>query len=173
MVARRHRLTGSLSLPARTSRQKKRLNKRRKEMDDAEGRREEKKTREGMIISTGLKTVVEAIHASPTQSVLYLSGGASQAVAWLLSVPGASSTVLEAVVPYSRMSMIQLLGKIPNQFCSSHTAEEMALLAYNRALKLSSPGSPVVGVGFTGTLATSRPKLGSTVTSQLSLKPIC
>ncbi|ONI31495.1 hypothetical protein PRUPE_1G316800 [Prunus persica] len=129
-------------------------------MDDAEGRREEKKTREGMIISTGLKTVVEAIHASPTQSVLYLSGGASQAVAWLLSVPGASSTVLEAVVPYSRMSMIQLLGKIPNQFCSSHTAEEMALLAYNRALKLSSPGSPVVGVGFTGTLATSRPKLG-------------
>ncbi|PQM34768.1 uncharacterized protein Pyn_39367 [Prunus yedoensis var. nudiflora] len=129
-------------------------------MDDAEGRREEKKMREGMIISTGLKTVVEAIHASPTQSVLYLSGGASQAVAWLLSVPGASSTVLEAVVPYSRMSMIQLLGKIPNQFCSSHTAEEMALLAYNRALKLSSPGSPVVGVGFTGTLATSRPKLG-------------
>ncbi|CAL8995028.1 unnamed protein product [Prunus brigantina] len=129
-------------------------------MDDAEGRREEKKMREGMIISTGLKTVVEAIHASPTQSVLYLSGGASQAVAWLLSIPGASSTVLEAVVPYSRMSMIQLLGKIPNQFCSSHTAEEMALLAYNRALKLSSPGSPVVGVGFTGTLATSRPKLG-------------
>lgn len=47
-------------------------------MDDAEGRREEKKMREGMIISTGLKTVVEAIHASPTQSVLYLSGGASQ-----------------------------------------------------------------------------------------------
>ncbi|XP_016652068.1 PREDICTED: uncharacterized protein LOC103341523 [Prunus mume] len=129
-------------------------------MDDAEGRREEKKMREGMIISTGLKTVVEAIHASPTQSVLYLSGGASQAVAWLLSVPGASSTVLEAVVPYSRMSMIQLLGKIPNQFCSSHTAEEMALLAYNRALKLSSPGSPVVGVGFTGTLATSRPTRG-------------
>jgi hypothetical protein len=27
-------------------------------------------------------------------------------------VPGASKTVLEAVVPYSRMSMIQLLGKV-------------------------------------------------------------
>ena len=98
-----------------------------------------------------------------------------QVVGWLLSVPGASNTVLEAVVPYSRMSMIQLLGKvflfqllffhkptflllllllfvllgfslilflqIPSQFCSQQTAEDMALLAYNRALKLSTPGS--------------------------------
>ncbi|KAL0446844.1 UNVERIFIED_CONTAM: hypothetical protein Slati_1812300 [Sesamum latifolium] len=57
------------------------------------------------------RAMVEAIHASPTQAVLYLSGGASQALGWLMSVPGASNTVLEAVVPYSRMSMIQLLGK--------------------------------------------------------------
>lgn len=35
-----------------------------------------------------------------------------QVIGWLLSVPGASNTVLEAVVPYSRMSMIQLLGKV-------------------------------------------------------------
>ncbi|XP_015876775.1 uncharacterized protein LOC107413355 isoform X2 [Ziziphus jujuba] len=58
------------------------------------------------------------------------------------------------------MSTIQLLGKVPTQFCSQRTAEEMALLAYNRALKLSRPGSPVVGVGFTGALASIRPKLG-------------
>ncbi|XP_061992261.1 uncharacterized protein LOC133710254 isoform X1 [Rosa rugosa] len=112
------------------------------------------------VMNSGIRALVEAIHSTPTQSVLYLSGGASQAVAWLLSVPGASSTVLETVVPYSRMSMIQLLGKIPDKFCSQHTAEEMALLAYNRALKLSSPGSPVLGVGFTGSLASSHPKLG-------------
>lgn len=29
-----------------------------------------------------------------------------------MSVPGASNTVLEVTVPYSRMSMIQLLGKV-------------------------------------------------------------
>lgn len=29
-----------------------------------------------------------------------------------MSVPGASSTVLEAVVPYSRQSLVQLLGKV-------------------------------------------------------------
>ncbi|KAL5553072.1 hypothetical protein UlMin_040473 [Ulmus minor] len=107
-----------------------------------------------------IRGVVEAIHSTPTQCVLYLAGGTSQAVGMLLSVPGASNTVLEAVLPYSQTSMIQLLGKIPTQYCSRSTAEEMALLAYNRALKLSRPGSPVLGVGFTGSLATSRPKLG-------------
>ncbi|KAJ4830434.1 hypothetical protein Tsubulata_029839 [Turnera subulata] len=107
-----------------------------------------------------IRGLVEAIHSTPTQAVLYLSGGASQALGWLMSVPGATNTVLEAVVPYSRMSTIQLLGKIPGSYCSRQTADEMALLAYNRALKLSSPGAPVLGVGFTGSLATSRPKLG-------------
>nr|KJB31474.1 hypothetical protein B456_005G193400 [Gossypium raimondii] len=107
-----------------------------------------------------IRAVVESIHSSPTQAVLYLSGGASLALGLLMSVPGASNTVLEAVLPYSRMSMIQLLAKIPAKYCSQQTADEMALLAYNRALKLSSPGSPVLGVGFTGSLATTRPKQG-------------
>ncbi|GMH01919.1 hypothetical protein Nepgr_003758 [Nepenthes gracilis] len=107
-----------------------------------------------------VRAVIEAIHSSPTQVVVYLSGGASHVLGWLTSVPGASNTLLEAVVPYSRMSSIQLLGKIPTHFTSQQTAEEMALLAYNRALKLSRPGAPVLGVGFTGSLATTRPKLG-------------
>ncbi|GAB2297011.1 hypothetical protein Dimus_031115 [Dionaea muscipula] len=110
--------------------------------------------------TTMMRAAIEAIHSSPTQAVVYLSGGASHVVGWLTSVPGASNTVLEAVVPYSRMSMIQLLGKIPNQFVSQQTAEEMALLAYNRALRFSRPGAHVLGVGFTGSLATTRPKLG-------------
>ncbi|XP_042982472.1 uncharacterized protein LOC122311821 isoform X2 [Carya illinoinensis] len=107
-----------------------------------------------------IRAVVESVHSSSNQAVLYLAGGASLVIGWLLSVPGASNTVLETVVPYSRMSMIQLLGKIPARFCSQQTAEEMALLSYNRALKLSRPGYPVVGLGFTGSLASTSPKLG-------------
>lgn len=113
-----------------------------------------------------------------------------QALGWMLSVPGASNTVLEAVVPYSRNSAIQLLGKVPfipliwvlyydwfqrlcmswrsvnwfqfwhhpwvfdlwmldifllfqvpSQFCSPQVTEDMALLAYNRALNLSKLGT--------------------------------
>ncbi|KAE8648616.1 uncharacterized protein LOC101217608 isoform X1 [Cucumis sativus] len=112
------------------------------------------------MADTWARAAADAIHLTPTQAVLYLSGGASQAIGWLLSVPGASGTVLEALVPYSRNSMVQLLGKVPSQFCSLRTAEELALLAYNRALKLSRPGYPVLGVGFTGSLATTHPKLG-------------
>ncbi|XP_022887387.1 uncharacterized protein LOC111403206 [Olea europaea var. sylvestris] len=112
------------------------------------------------MMDSCVRAVVEGIHSSPTQAVVYLSGGASQALGWLMSVPGASNTVLEAVVPYSRMSMIQLLGKVPAKFASRQTAEDMALLAYNRALKLSQPGYPALGVGFSGSLASTRPKLG-------------
>ncbi|MQL79522.1 hypothetical protein Taro_011966 [Colocasia esculenta] len=92
------------------------------------------------MMDARIRAIVEAIHASPTRSVVYLAGGASQVLGWLLSVPGASSTVLEAVVPYSRTSMSQLLGKVPAHFTNQHTAEEMAITAYNRALKLSQPG---------------------------------
>ncbi|KAL9830316.1 putative Cytidyltransferase-like domain, rossmann-like alpha/beta/alpha sandwich [Arabidopsis thaliana] len=112
------------------------------------------------MAESAIRTIVESIHSSPTQAVVYLSGGASQSLGWLMSVPGASNTLLEAVVPYSMISMVQLLGRVPNQHCSQSMANEMALLAYNRALKLSKPGCAVFGVGFTGTLATSRPKRG-------------
>ncbi|KAL1205450.1 hypothetical protein V5N11_019668 [Cardamine amara subsp. amara] len=112
------------------------------------------------MAESAIRNVVEAIHSSPIQAVVYLSGGASQSLGWLMSVPGASNTLLEAVVPYSMISMVQLLGRVPNQHCSQAMANEMALLAYNRALTLSKPGCKVLGVGFTGTLATSRPKRG-------------
>jgi hypothetical protein len=68
------------------------------------------------------------------------SAHSPQALGWLLSVPGASGTVLEVVVPYSMASMAQLLGKMPLQFTSKQAAEDMALAAFNRALKLSGPG---------------------------------
>ncbi|KAG0456402.1 hypothetical protein HPP92_024190 [Vanilla planifolia] len=107
-----------------------------------------------------VRALVEAVHLKPTQYVLFLAGGASQALGWLMSVPGASNTILEVVVPYSRPSMIQLLGKVPMQYTNQQIAEEMAVLAYNRALKLSKAGCAVVGVGFTGSLASKQTKLG-------------
>ncbi|KAG0619837.1 hypothetical protein M758_4G169600 [Ceratodon purpureus] len=107
-----------------------------------------------------LRAVIEAIHSSPTQFVLCLSGGASQVLGWLLSVPGASRTVLEATIPYSRASMVQLLGKVPTQSVCRETADEIAMAAYNRALKLSMPGTQVAGIGFTGALASVPPKRG-------------
>ncbi|XP_002981133.2 uncharacterized protein LOC9658328 isoform X1 [Selaginella moellendorffii] len=107
-----------------------------------------------------MKAAIEAIHASPRHAVLHLAGGASQALGWLLSVPRASQTLLEATVPYTRASMIQLLGRAPQQYASREVADEMATAAYNRALTLSLPGTLVAGFGVTGALTTGSPKRG-------------
>jgi nicotinamide mononucleotide (NMN) deamidase PncC len=104
--------------------------------------------------------LIEEIHATPHKSVLTVTGAGSQAVAWLLGVAGASRTVLEALVPYGRGSMIALLGTEPEQYVSSQTARDMARAAYRRGLQLVEDDSPVVGVAGTATIATDRTKRG-------------
>lgn len=66
----------------------------------------------------------------------------------LLSVPGASNTLLEATVPYSRESQKDLLGHDPDQFVSAAHARDLAHVAYRRAAQLAPPGVPVVSSGF-------------------------
>ncbi|CAA6665289.1 unnamed protein product [Spirodela intermedia] len=55
-----------------------------------------------------IRAIVDAIHPAPRR----LSSTSPEALGWLLSVPGASNTVLEALVPYSKTSLSQLLGKL-------------------------------------------------------------
>lgn len=64
-----------------------------------------------------------------------LSWWCHQGVSWLLSVPGASGTVLEAVVPYSRRALADFLGREPVKFVSEDTARDLALHAYRRAVR--------------------------------------
>src|SRR5438093_985541 len=45
-----------------------------------------------------IRAVIEAIHSLPHGVVVICTGGGSAAVEWLLAVPGASATVLEALV---------------------------------------------------------------------------
>lgn len=42
-----------------------------------------------------------------------------QAVGWLLAVPGASRTVLDMRIPYSRASMADMLGAVPQSYTSA------------------------------------------------------
>ena len=50
-----------------------------------------------------INELITTIHAAPQLAVIAVAGGGSLAVAWLLAVPGASRTLLESVVPYSRL----------------------------------------------------------------------
>jgi nicotinamide mononucleotide (NMN) deamidase PncC len=105
--------------------------------------------------------LVQGIHSSGHQIVLAATGGGSGAIAALLEVPGASASVLEAVVPYAATALESWLGSKPDQFCSERTARAMAMAAFDRARALSA-SDPVRlrGIGATASLATTRPKRG-------------
>ena len=104
--------------------------------------------------------LIEKIHATPHKSVIAVAGAGSQAIAWLLGVSGASRTILETLVPYGRLSMIDLLGNEPAQYVSQQTAREMAHAAYRRGVLLREDDSPIVGLACTATIATDRTKRG-------------
>jgi len=106
--------------------------------------------------------LIAHIHASPTLAVIVVTGGGAQAVADLLAVPGASRTVLEALVPYSERSLAEFLRMLPRQSVSVETAAALARTAYQRALQLRQDGAgPVIGLSCTATLVTDRPKKGA------------
>ena len=62
---------------------------------------------------TPVEELVAQIHHSAGRVVFSLSGGGARAISALTEVPGASRTLLEAVVPYSRASLVQWLGPPP------------------------------------------------------------
>jgi hypothetical protein len=127
-----------------------------------------------------IQQFVQLIHGTPARLVLAVTGGGSCAIAELLQVPGASRTLLEAVVPYSDAAMIAWLGGRPDQFCSEPTGRAMAMAAYRRVCRYqegesvseparpamhsgsarASPSPRLAGVGCTASLASDRPKRG-------------
>jgi nicotinamide mononucleotide (NMN) deamidase PncC len=113
------------------------------------------------VAATNQHELVERIHASGHGCVLALTGGGSRAIADLLAVPGASSTVIEAVVPYAEPALAEWLGGKFDQACSEPTARAMAMAAFERARKLSAADPHTLcGIGASASLATNRPKRG-------------
>ena len=108
-----------------------------------------------------IQDVIRRIHSGPAQAVVVVTGGGAQAITWLLTVPGASRTVLETLVPYSERSLERFLGERPSGIAYSETAETMARRAYRRAVELADANVPVVGIGCTAAIATDRRKRGA------------
>lgn len=108
-----------------------------------------------------IQDVIRQIHASPAQAVVVVTGGGARSVSRLLTVPGASRTVLEMLVPYSERALADFLGDRPRQVASVETAEAMSRQAYHRAVELADAAVPVIGIGCTAAIATDRPKRGA------------
>ena len=113
-----------------------------------------------MVADVSQDELVAEIHASGVRLVMAVTGGGSQAISALLTVPGASRSVLAATVPYAPEALTEWLGARPEEFCSSWTARAMAMAAFLKAREYD-PAGPTCGIACTASLASDRPKRGA------------
>lgn len=104
--------------------------------------------------------LVRQIHQAGTRFVIACTGGGSGAIAQLLEVPGASQSILAAVVPYGDAALADWLGGRPDQSCAASTARAMAMAAFCQARRYDEAAPKLAGLGCTASLATDRPKRG-------------
>lgn len=107
-----------------------------------------------------LQPLVGAIHDSGCGLAVVITGGGSGAIGELLQVPGASQSVIEAIVPYSTLALDSYLGFAPDQYCSVEAAAVLARRAWRRCVELDRSPRRHVGVAATASLTSNRPKHG-------------
>ncbi len=112
------------------------------------------------MLSPEKERVIRDLYDSAFQLVYEFTGAGSLGLAWLHSVAGSSRTILEASDRYSAASLEALVGKSGGNPVSPQTAAAMANAAYQRAAVLSEDSAPLLGIGFTATIATDRSKRG-------------
>lgn len=110
--------------------------------------------------------LITALATTGRRLVVVSTGGGSPAIPHLLTTPGASGVVLEAIVPYARAAVDGLLGGSQESYCSPKTARRLAAAAWQRACGLAAADAPeafasqAVGLAVTASLRTTRPKRG-------------
>jgi len=104
--------------------------------------------------------LIDQIHDSSLSIVIAATGGGVASISDLLLVPGASRTVIEALVPYSFPALSRLVGYPPDQAVSEEVAKQMALACLRRAEDLGEGNAPVAGVACTAALVTDRQRRG-------------
>ena len=88
------------------------------------------------------------------------TGGGAEAMAHLVSTPGASEVLLEGLVPYARAAVDGFLGGPQETYCSSRAARRLAVLGWQRACTYGATPEQAVGAAVTASLKTTRPKRG-------------
>ena len=104
--------------------------------------------------------LLTALEASGAKVVIVSTGGGSQAIPHLLTTPGASSVVLECLVPYAREAVDRLLGGPQESYCSSRTVRRLAVMAWQRACGLGASPAAAIGAAVTASLRSRTPKRG-------------
>ena len=111
-----------------------------------------------------IKGKVEMLHSSRTKVCLVATGAGSGCQNLISQVVGASSTLLECFLPYSREALADFLGFKPEKFASEETSLQMAARAWRRGVEIATRQNEdarnVVGLGLTAVIATNHPLKG-------------
>ena len=107
--------------------------------------------------------LIKQIHDADARSCLVITGAGTSAVSALFSVAGASRTVIDAQVPYSRAALNAYVGAKAEQHVSQDEAKIMAIKAYERSVRFSDPElqpNRLIGLSCTAAIATDRHRRG-------------
>ncbi len=106
----------------------------------------------------------ESLTQSPLQIALVVTGGGSGAVARCFRRAGASTVFVEAVIPYSRLSITNYLNVQPRgSSASAARAHQLAATALARAGALTDRDMPyeTAGLALVAALPTTQPRKGA------------
>ncbi len=104
--------------------------------------------------------LVERLHKAGMNLVYVCAGAGTSAMTSLFSVPGASNTVLECLVPYSHPAFDAFLGRQPEKYVSERSALQLAGRALTRAQLLAEGDAHLIGVACTAAIVTTEEKRG-------------
>ena len=120
-----------------------------------------------------IQMFLQTVYSAPIPNIcsIYVTGGASQLLSHVFTVPGASRSIMEAAVPYNRAALSSLLRRNNDQQCCN---SETALLMADTARKNSAEvllrdtmnladlaRSNIFGLSVTAALVTATPKKGA------------
>lgn len=107
------------------------------------------------VLTLNERDLVLKIHGTPVKAVLALTGGGAEVIGELLRYGQGSNTVLEAIVPYNQKSFDAFVKGSPDKYCSPGAARDLAMAAFQKAIKYSGlENAPtLVGIGASCSLA--------------------
>lgn len=113
---------------------------------------------------TTAQQTIQTLYDSPWQLAICLTGGGIRTATDLLTVPGASTTVLDISIPYSEAALARYLEHRPDQFCNRDTTLRTATVAWQKAMQYSvaqgSSSAFCAGVSCNASLVSTHPKRG-------------
>lgn len=113
-----------------------------------------------MTVPNDIQAAAKAIHASPSMCVLHVTGGGVSSLQWLLTTPGASATILDSTIPYSIKALQNIVRTPSSSAASAASAAALATAAYATAVARAPTDLPVIGIGTSCALRTTRPLKG-------------